>query len=488
MVVGGVLSVLFAKSQPKKFRSTAVIYYQEHIQTSLLQNRDVSGTTRNLAERYRELLMARSSLVEIVRDPKVNPFPDLLAESGEEAAVEELRGSVDFRPRGANTFVIGYTDPDPDRAKLVCENLTRLLRAKAAQVRLDSAQATAQFATQLRGDAIDELRVRQRKLNEFLVLHTEFVLDTASGQSAEGASIRASKEPPRVATGTPTSILNALERQRARIKARIENPTAPVPLETPRARTRSGAQQAADAKVAEIDREVAGAQRNLEDAQSRFTDKHPDVLKAKDNLASAQARLKAAKAAVPADLASADDPVASLPADPAALQRELNEIERQIAAERARVKGVTPTTTGPTDSAATAAATAASGVVKLEDDYQQLKLDVDQQKQRVDNLADSSFRSQMEAQQRVAEQGESLSVVDPAYRPMHPTGKPKRTLVLAGLVIFTLLGVALAAGLALLDDRIYRRSDLDMLDRVPVLAAIPRASKRRPKPRAPAGS
>ena len=40
MVVGGVLSVLFATSRPKQYTSSAVLYYQEHIQTSLVQGGD----------------------------------------------------------------------------------------------------------------------------------------------------------------------------------------------------------------------------------------------------------------------------------------------------------------------------------------------------------------------------------------------------------------------------------------------------------------
>lgn len=485
MVIGGGLSIMFAKSRPKVYRSSAVLYYQERIQTSLLQNRDVSSMNRNIGERYRELLLARSSLIEIIRDPEANPFPDIVEADGEDAAVEELRGSVDFRPRGANTFIIGYTDPDPDRAKLVTERLTTLLRNKAAEVKLDSAKATAKFAEQLRADAIEELRLRQRRLNEFLVQHTEFVLDNAvAGSSAEGASIRAARDnaaAPRTSSA-PASILGALERQRARIKARIENPTAPPPpVETPRNRTRTPAQQAADARVAEVEREVAGAQRALEDAQSKYTDRHPTVLKAKENLAAAQTRLKSAKAAVPPDADAPPDPVAALPADPAVLQRELAEIERQIAAERARQRGAAASTGAGsgTDAAASAAATAASSVVKLEEDYQRLKLDVDEQKERVDSLADSAFRTQMEAQQRIAEQGESLSIVDPAFRPLQPTGKPKKQLVMVGVIVFTMLGTVLALALALLDDRIYRRRDLDALELVPVLATIPRARTRR---------
>ncbi len=91
IIIGGVLSVLFAMSRPKMYQSGAVLYYQERLQTSLLQNRDTSTQHRNIGERYREILLARSSLVEIVRDPTINPLPDVVDSEGEEAAVEELR-------------------------------------------------------------------------------------------------------------------------------------------------------------------------------------------------------------------------------------------------------------------------------------------------------------------------------------------------------------------------------------------------------------
>lgn len=474
MIIGGVASVAFAMTRPKLYQSGAVLYYQERLQTSLLQGRDVSTMHRNIGERYRELLLARSSLVEVIRDPDLNPYPDVLAAEGEDAAVEELRPNIGFRPRGANTFVISYVDTDPDRAKAVTQKLTMLLRDKAAAVRVESAQATAKFAAELRGQALDELRSRQRHLNEFLVAHPEFVVDANAAGSAEGAALRAMQDrrPRPAADPNTTAVLQALERQRARIKARIENPDAPVPVATPTRRERTPEQQAADAKVAEIEREVAGAVRRLEDARAKFTDRHPDVLKAQDNLAAAQTRLKAAKAAVPPD--KVEEPLPMATADPAQLQKLLSDIERQISAEKAR-RSAGSATPAPD----TGAAAVASSVVKLEDDYQQLKLDVDEQKQRVDSLADSAFRAELEAQQRIAEQGDSLSIVDGAYRPLRPTGQPKRKLVMMGLVVFTLLGVGLAVGLALLDDRVYHRDDLIAVSPVPVLAVIPRAKARR---------
>jgi len=44
--------------------------------------------------------------------------------------------------------------------------------------------------------------------------------------------------------------------------------------------------------------------------------------------------------------------------------------------------------------------------------------------------------------------------------------------LLAGMVLFLGLGSALAIGLAIIEDRLYRREDLDVVG-LPVLAVIP---------------
>jgi capsular polysaccharide biosynthesis protein len=74
-------------------------------------------------------------------------------------------------------------------------------------------------------------------------------------------------------------------------------------------------------------------------------------------------------------------------------------------------------------------------------------------------------------------------VVDPAFRPLKPIGKPKKMLVMAGVVLFTMMGCALALGLALIDDRIYRRHDLDAMGVAPTLAVIPRARVKQSRAR-----
>src|SRR5262249_14114301 len=81
------------------------------------------------------------------------------------------------------------------------------------------------------------------------------------------------------------------------------------------------------------------------------------------------------------------------------------------------------------------------------------------------------------------EQGGRLSVVDPAFKPIQPSGPGKTIFMMAGMLLFVTLGLSLAVALALIDDRLYRRVDLDQLG-IPVLAVIPPATARKAKPRA----
>jgi len=76
----------------------------------------------------------------------------------------------------------------------------------------------------------------------------------------------------------------------------------------------------------------------------------------------------------------------------------------------------------------------------------------------------------------------TLSIVDPAFKPVQPTGPGKTIFLMAGMVLFVALGLSFAVGLAMIDDRLYRRIDLDQLG-VAVLAVIPAATARKPTPK-----
>lgn len=113
-------------------------------------------------------------------------------------------------------------------------------------------------------------------------------------------------------------------------------------------------------------------------------------------------------------------------------------------------------------------------MVRLESEHSELRRAVAEQRERVQSLADSAFRAQINANEKLAEQGGRLAIIDPAFKPVRPTGPGKTIFLAAGMILFLTLGLSLAVGLAVIDDRLYRRSDLERLG-VTVLAVIPPA-------------
>jgi uncharacterized protein involved in exopolysaccharide biosynthesis len=463
-VIGAGLSLAFAVTRPRAFQTWATLFYQERIQSQLLSPGREEVAQRNIGDRYRELLLARSQLDQIIVDPVLDPYPH---EHDPDIKIDKLRLAVRLEAHGANVFRIAFTDTDPERAKRVVDKLTKMLQDKDEALRNEQAAATVAFVTDQQENARAELKKRENAYNEFLAKHPEFVQDANSTQN-EGASIRAIRSTKTNAPGNPR--LYALERQRQRIQASLDAPPGmpPPPVAVPRTPERV----AAEAAVQEAQRELNAAKRELDEVLTKFTEIHPAALKARERVDAATTRLRQASAAMPPDV----EPVvrAATPEDRVKLQKDLQQIEAQIAAEQTR--------TGKPDTAPADATT--SWVVRLEGEHNERRRSVTEQRERVQSLADSAFRAQMDANQKLAEQGGRLAIINAAERPTRPTGPGKTIFLLAGMILFLTLGLSFAVGLAVIDDRLYRRADLDQLGLsvlavVPPLARVRRKSKRR---------
>jgi uncharacterized protein involved in exopolysaccharide biosynthesis len=464
-LVGGGLAFGFAMTRPKSFQSWATLFYEEQISSSILSNREDS-VQRNIGDRYRELLLARGQLEQIINDQKLNPYPEII---DPDISIDKLRQAIRFESRGANAFRITFTDSDPDRCKAITEKLTKLLQDKDEGIRNEQALATVTFATQQKNEAATELSKREHALAEFLAKHPEFAQE--SGQQNEGASIRAirNKDKP-VVTGSGR--LYALERQRQRIQARLDAPPG-APIVVRAAPTPE--KIAAEAAVHDAQSDLVNANKELEDALSRFTDKHPTVIKAQEHVASAKAKLHSAQVAVPPDVETSVAPATA--EDRVKLQKELQQLDSQINSEQQSASAAKGSAAPVVDNTST------NWVVQLETQHADLRRGMNEQRERVQSLADSVFRSQIDANQKLAEQGGRLAVVDPAFRPIKPSGPGKSIFLIAGVALFLSLGTGLAVGLALIDDRLYRRADVDALG-IAVLAVIPMAPPMKKSKRA----
>jgi uncharacterized protein involved in exopolysaccharide biosynthesis len=463
-VAGGALSLIFATKRPKSYQSWSTIFYQERIQSSLLSPNREEMVQRNIGDKYRELLLARPQLIQIIEDPKLNPFPK---EQDTDVAIEELRQAIKLQGRGGNAFRIVYTDVDPDRAKAVTEKLTKMLQEKDEELRNRQARETVEFATKQKENAEIELKKRRSELAQFLSEHPEFAADPNSAQS-EGAGIRArtTQAQAQAQAGKPLTaeqqkILD-YERQRQRIMARLNAPpdAPPVRIIAPPSPERT----AALAALNEAERELGAARREADGAEAKYGPKHPTVLNAQKRLELAQDSHRRAKAAVPPEEEISIAP--ATPQDRNKLQRQLDDLEKQIT----KLRNAKPGTPEP------AVDDTSNWIVKLETDHSELRRAVAEQNERVSSLAQGVFRAELDARQKLAEAGGRLSLIDPAFRPVKPSGPGKKIFLLAGMVLFLGMGLAIAVLLAVIDDRLYRRSDLDQLG-IAVLGVIPPSPK-----------
>jgi len=459
-VAGGALSLVFAVTRPRNYLSWATLFYQERIQSQLLSPNREEIAQRNIGDRYRELLLARKQLDQIITDPTLDPYPQ---EHDPDLKMEKLRLAVHFVARGAMAFRIEFNDSDPNRAKRVTERLTKLLQDTEEAMRNEQAAETVKFATKELETESAELRVRDLAYKAFLAKNPEFVSD-ATGTPTEGRSILAARVP----KAAPK--LSGKERQLQRIVAMLSAPpdAPPVSISVPQAPERLEAL----AKVQTQKRELEAAKRELEDVLSKYTDKHPSAIKAQDRVNNATQQLRQAEASVPPETETVVRP--ATPEIRANLEKERQQLEAAIRDEQSR-------SGKPTD----AADATEKRVVRLETENTELRARRDEQRARVQSLTEGAFRAKMDANQKLAEQGGRLSIVDPAFKPARPSGPGKTIFLMAGMVLFLSLGLSLAIAFAVIDDRLYRRADLDHLG-IAVLAVIPPAahSKRKPEPKA----
>jgi len=458
-VAGALISIGFAMMRSHAYISETVIMHREVIPQNLLPGGEVGGAVRGMGIRFQEMVLASPLLEKVIN--KFDLFPEADDSVGMSSAIDQLRKQVTFSTSGHGTFSIRYRGHTPQLAQQVTAYLAELLIEWEKQIQLESVSVTKNFLEEERARVEGELKQREKALAEFLADHPEFAQETAnpSGGTSAGASIRAQRAGNRGGGTKSDPRLRALQRQRDRIRARLASePTTPAPAVRP-----------TSPEVERARRELGQAQRDLEDKQARFTERHPDVVAAKRRVSQAERRLSEAEklAGVPVSAP------ASTPEERAQLREELDRLDEEIAAQRRRSKA------GSKESEKRNAA--ADQVVQLETDWARLNREVEDMRDRYEGIEAKAYTAEIVASSELARQGSQLSIIEPASLPTRPAGAPRSLVVVAGTFVFGLLGVTIALGLALVDDRITGRYDVERLEIVPVLVEVPKPTggKRR---------
>jgi polysaccharide biosynthesis transport protein len=259
-----------------------------------------------------------------------------------------------------------------------------------------------------------------------------------------------------------------LERETQRLQERLAQPTGQARKEAQADPALVTAKQSADA-------ELAAAQRDLAEKQANFTDQHPDVRAARDKVKEAQDKAKRADEAVAASLAAAQAKSSAKQEDEGyidrgALENQLKRIQDEIAEyKRRKAENAAQSTTMTT--------AVASSVMAQEAEWTRLNRELTDVHDRLALLRDQEAKApRVEAAPRTAQ----MAVIEPAYLPSHEEAPDHNQVLAAGLAGTVVLSLLLMIGLALIDDHIYDRVDVERVG-APLVGVVPRATGKAVK-------
>jgi uncharacterized protein involved in exopolysaccharide biosynthesis len=429
VLLGTVAAIIFTFTRPRVYKSETLMLYRETLDQS-----DAAGTdmARKLALKLKEMVLSRTRLQQIIDDQKL--YQDIVAERGYVDAVDEMRTHIAFRVKDGDSFGLSFEGDDPGRVQAITARLAVTLVDENSKHREKQAEAQKVLLDGERKHDEEELRDKDAALSKFLAKHPEFVRE-------------AQQTPPKPHSGADPTLM-ALEREAVRIQERLGMPVAKkaAPQTDPKLQA---ARVAAEA-------ELAQAQHDLADKLSQFTDQHPDVKAARAAVGGAEAKLKRLRDAAAGEPPPPDEEEAII--DRKTLESQLGKVNAEIAAYKNKKKRE--------DVDEKQSATTVS-ILALETEWSQLSRDVQEARTRLGQLGERQVRGPAAL----------IEIVDPAYKPTHPSKPSRSLLLLLGLLLSVLLGMAAALALALLDDRLYDRVDVERLQIAPLLAVVPRSKE-----------
>jgi hypothetical protein len=488
-LVGAVIAVVFATQVKHVYRSECTILVKGGMRTRGDNDTSMEAMTRQEA-RLKDMLTTRARLEGAIRT--FHLYPQTVASRTMLDAVEGMKPHVGFRSIEGAQYVISFDGDTQDQVYEVTQYLADSLIDDYAEGDLRDLEREADFLAQQQHASLSGLEDATKALTQFLATHPEFAVEaqqaasTPFGAGAAAAGIpfmpKASKHAPDAAAPVPSDPeLAALWRERARLEGEARNASAAargLPT-TPFASAKQVDDQIAQAQ-AEVEvaaKHVAETQADLA-SKSNLTEDHPDMRAARMAAEAAARRLHESKVKLETlHQLKANGAQAPTPVDvPSELADKLRSIAAQIAARRAQLE---KTASDGKDAVVQPAPRQppVPPVVELETEWQRMLRSLGDARSHHDDLESRAEQSRLALEAARADAKQRLAIVDPPFRPTHPTKGGRANAAIAGLVLTMLVAVGYATLHMTLADVLVDSDDVTALGIVPVLGTVPRIGR-----------
>jgi len=448
---------------PATYKSGTLILVE---QPTMPKDYVVPNVNDNLQDRLQSItqqILSRTRLLHII--DQLNLYGGSHSQTTPDEKVEGMRKDIqielvrDTHNNQITAFNVYYSARDPHVAQQVTSELTNLFINESLEVRQQQSEDTTKFLESQLESARKSLAEQEEKIREFKGQHvSELPTQQASNlQILSGLQSQLQNE---------QDALNTAKQQRVYLQTLIDQ-----------YRTLQGTSRTEDGAptgLPAIDQELDRLKSQLADLSSRYTERHPDLRKLKNQIAKTEktrdqllADLKNQKSGsqpdggtVARDVAepSQNSAMVQLQGQLQANQSEITNREQAIAGLKARINDYQ--------------ARLNQEPVR-EQQLADLTRGYDQSKANYDELLKKKNGSEMATSMERLQQGERFRILDPPSLPLKPDSPNRLKFCGIGLFVGLALGVVVAGGFEMMDDRLYREKEIKDLLPTKVISEIP---------------
>ena len=342
-------------------------------------------------------------------------------------------------------FYVDFTANNPQEAQQICTELTSMLLAENLKTREQTAQSTTDFLAR----QVDQAKHDIDGLDARLANFKKQYMGQLPGDEDNNLKLLSGLNSQLDAY---TQSLNRAQQDRAYTQSLLSQQLAAW----------SSSQTSMNPE--NLQKQLADLQSQLLTLQGRYTDDHPDVVKTKNDIAEVKRKL-AEMNAVSSGTESSDKGNASEPAEIKQLRLQIHQYDQAIA-QAAREQKLLQ------DQIQTYQGRLALSPA-VEEQYKGLMRDYETAQKFYNDLLAKKNESEMQTDMERRQQGEQMSLLNPASLPDVPSFPNRLIFAAGGLAAGLAFGLGLAIWLEMRDQSIRDEQDVLAALEMPTLVSIP---------------
>ncbi len=451
---------------PSRYQSTTLILVEQPTMPKDYVTPNVNDDLQDRMQSITQQILSRTRLLHIIE--QLNLYAGDRSHPSSDQMVGRMRKDIDIElvkdaHNQITAFNVSYSSRDPHLAQRVTSELTNLFINENLEVRQQQSEDTTKFLENQLETARQTLSDQEGKIREFKGQHVG-ELPTQVGSNLQIlAGLQSQLQ-------TEEDALNTAKQQRVYLETLLNQYRS---LQS--APKSSGSGGSTNVGLPAIDEELEKLRAQLADLRSHYTDRHPDVRKLKQQIADTEKTRDQIVADLKAKASAPADPEAATTADPSTMgdaSSPMVQLQGQMQSNRAEIANRERAVADLKNKVIDYQARLNQEPVR-EQQLADLTRGYEQSKANYDDLLKKKNESAMATSMELLQQGERFRIIDPPSLPVKPEFPNRLKFCGIGLGIGLALGVVIAGGFEMMDDRIHDEKELQKLLPVAVISEIP---------------